>query len=172
MNVLSRFVAPVLLVLSLAALPVGSARAVGDLVCTVASETSFNPALKPYSQQTHVTFSADYNGCISLSRPDITSGLREGSYDGPRSCLALPPNGQAQFTVVWNTNEVSVVDGTTQSVDVAGQTVHTITGTVLSGPFAGRTYIEEVNQLSLSLLNCLLGPGIPNQTGIGVVTIN
>jgi hypothetical protein len=143
----------------------------GDLACVVSSDVEFDPGLtlKPTLQT--ITYDVSYSGCTSLTGSPITSGNRAGSFQGVRSCLALPPSGNQNFPVHWNTNQTSTVTGTTQSVDVAGQTIHTITGSVTNGPFTGDTWVETVVQPSLSLLDCL-DDGVTSQSGTGALVIS
>ncbi|MFD1215959.1 hypothetical protein [Microbulbifer celer] len=153
------------------ALPLSQAFAVGELTCTASADISFSPGLRLFTQQTDINFDVNYSGCTSLTGSTITGGSRSGSFTGDRSCLALPASGSATIEVYWDNGQTSVVDATTQSTDAAGQTVHILTGPIISGPFAGLTYNEELVQASLDLLSCLVAPGVQSQTGIGVVTI-
>lgn len=153
------------------ALPFNSAFAVGELTCTASADISYSPGLRLFSQQTDINFDVDYSGCTSLTGSTITGGSRSGSFTGSRSCLALPPSGSATIEIYWDNGQTSVVDATTQSTDAAGQTVHLLTGPIISGPFAGLTFSEQLVQASLDLLSCLVAPGVESQTGIGVVEI-
>ncbi|WP_250461299.1 hypothetical protein [Microbulbifer litoralis] len=153
------------------ALPSGNALAVGELTCVASSEISYSPGLRLFTQQTDITFDTGYSGCTSLTGSPIISGSRSGSFSGPRSCLALPPSGSALVEVTWSNGQISVVDATSQSTDAAGQTIHLITGPIISGPFTGRTFNEQIVQASLDLLYCLTAPGVTFQSGTGVMEI-
>lgn len=153
------------------ALPASQALAVGELTCVATSEVTYSPGLRLFTQETNITFDANYTGCVSLTGSTITSGSRSGSFIGPRSCLALPPSGSGPLEVNWSNGESSLVDATSQSTDVGGQTVHLITGPIISGAFAGKMFNEQIVQASLNLLYCLIAPGITSQTGTGVVEI-
>lgn len=147
------------------------AHAVVDVICSLHSVVTFTPGLRLHEQMTHTTFDVDYDNCVSLTRPDITAGGRSGSFDRPRGCLTVPPGGARLIQITWNTGEVSVIEATAQSVDSGGQTVYTLRGTVIEGPFTGQPYLEEIVQLSPDLLYCLFPPGITSQQGIGLVEI-
>lgn len=152
-------------------LPASNAFAVGELTCTASSDISYSPGLRLFEQETDVTFDVNYSGCTSLTGSSITGGSRSGSFTGPRSCLTLPPSGSATVEIYWSNGQTSVVDATTQSTDVGGQTVHLLSGPIISGPFAGKTFSEEIVQASLDLLSCLTAPGVESQTGVGVAEI-
>ncbi|MFF5900133.1 hypothetical protein ACFY8O_29975 [Streptomyces argenteolus] len=143
-----------------------------ELTCTAASTVTYSPGLTLAPTLQTVTFDVSYSGCTSpLGTSGVTSGSRHGSFQDIRSCLALPASATQSFPVDWNAGASSQVSGTTQSVDAAGQVVHIIIGPVMTGQFAGDTYVEEINQASLDLLQCALGTGVKSQTGVGVVTL-
>jgi hypothetical protein len=143
-----------------------------DLTCTATSTVTYSPGLTLTPTLQTVTFNVSYSGCTSLfGTSSVTSGSRHGSVQDTRSCLALPANTTQSFPVDWNTGPDSQVTGSTQSVVAGGQVVHTITGSVASGQFAGDTFIEEINQLSLNLTQCALPGGVKSQTGVGAVTL-
>lgn len=152
-------------------LPASNALAVGELTCTASADITYSPGLRLFEQQTDITFDASYSGCLSLTGSTITSGGRSGSFSGPRSCLALPPSGSALVEINWSDGQVSIVDATTQSTDVAGQTVHLLSGPIISGPFTGKIFNEQLVQASLDLLSCLVAPGATSQTGVGVAEV-
>jgi hypothetical protein len=89
-----------------------------------------------------------------------------------RGCLsALPPSASGTFEVTWDTGEKSTVTGTSTSQDVAGQTVLTLTGVVVSGPFVGASFTEVLVQSNLDLLGCLAPPGVQSQSGLGTLAV-
>ncbi|MGW1136626.1 hypothetical protein [Streptomyces zhihengii] len=143
-----------------------------ELTCTATSTVTYSPGLSLVPTQQTVTFDVAYSGCISpLGVSSVLSGSRQGSFQDTRSCLTLPAPATQSFPVAWNTGNDSQVNGSTQSVDVGGQVLHTITGSVTSGQFDGNTFVEEMNQISPDLLQCAVGTGVRSQTGIGVVTL-
>jgi hypothetical protein len=147
------------------------ANAIGP-TCTASSQTTFSPGLTLTPTTQDITFAAGFSNCLTPGRPDITSGTRTGSFTGPRSCLSpLPPPSNGTFVVTWNTTQTSTIIGTVTAQDVAGQTVHTITGTVTSGLFTGSAYTEVIAQTSLDLLSCITPPGVRSQSGLGTLTI-
>jgi hypothetical protein len=158
--------------------PIEKAFAIGELTCVADSTVNFNPGLRIQEQSITTTFNVNYSSCTSLTGSIITSGNRNGSFIGTRSCLLLPPAGTAEFTVQWSNGQSSVINGTSQSVEVAGQTVHLLNGPVIAGEFFGKTYSEQVVQTALDLndplvlLDCLFPPGILSQTGVGLMEIN
>ncbi|MCW8126720.1 hypothetical protein [Microbulbifer halophilus] len=158
-------------ILICAVLPFSKAFAVGELTCTASADITYSPGLRLFEQQTDITFDVGYSGCTSLTGSTITGGSRSGSFTGSRSCLALPASGSATIEIYWDDGQTSVVDATTQSTDAAGQTVHILTGPIISGPFAGKIFSEELVQASLDLLSCLVAPGVESQTGVGTAQI-
>jgi hypothetical protein len=143
-----------------------------DLTCTATSTVTYSPGLTLIPTLQTVTYNVTYSGCTSpLGTSNVTGGSRHGSFQDVRSCLALPASATQSFPVDWNTGSDSQVTGRTQSVDAGGQVVHLITGNVTSGQFAGDTFTEEINQLSLDLVQCAAG-GVQSQSGVGVVTLN
>lgn len=150
--------------------PAAAQAAVGDLVCTATSTTTFSPGLTLVPTTQSITFSVQYSGCTSTNGVTVTGGSRSGSFTGVRSCLSVPPSGSGSVTVTWNDATTSTIDGTSQSVDVGGQSVHTLTGPVTSGRLSGDTFVEEITQASLNLLTCAT-TGVTSQSGIGVVTL-
>lgn len=140
--------------------------------CTASSQTTFSPGLTLSSTTQDINFTAGFSNCLTPGRPDVTSGTRTGAFTGPRSCLSpLPPPSNGTFLITWNTKETSTVIGTVTANDVAGQTVHTITGTVTSGLFTGSSYTEVIAQTSLDLLTCLTPPGVQFQSGLGTLVV-
>lgn len=149
----------------------GPAQAVGP-TCVATSTVSFSPGLTFTPTTQTIGFDVQYSGCVTLGRPDIVSGTRQGSYVGTRSCLSvLPPSASGTFVVTWNTGETSTVTGTSSGQDVAGQSVLTLSGTVTAGLFVGSSFTEVITQASLDLTGCLIPPGITSQSGVGAVTL-
>lgn len=147
------------------------ASAVGP-TCTASSQSTFSPGLLLTPSTQDIAFTAGFSNCLTPGRPDVTSGTRSGTFTGSRGCLSiLPPSANLTFVVEWNTGETSTVQGTATGQDVAGQTVHTITGTVTGGLFTGSSYTEVMTQASLNLLQCLAPPGVQSQTGLGTLTV-
>jgi hypothetical protein len=157
----------ILLAAMMAGAPSVASAGVGDFTCTAGSVTTFSPGLLLQERQQNISFNVGYGNCLSTTEPKITSGTRSGSFSGPRGCLSAPPSGTSTFTVTWNTGQTSDVTAVSGGYDVAGQTVHTLTGTVIGGLFTGSAFVEAIPQVSLNLLGCLSGPGVQSQTGLG-----
>lgn len=146
--------------------------AVGDLTCTVSNNSAFTPGLRLVEQQTHIAYDVGYSDCTSMSHPEITSGSHSGTFDGPRGCLSLPPSHTPTVTITWNTGETSTIAATASGYDAGGQTLHTITGTVIDGVFADAVFAELIVQVNPKLTQCLASPGVTSQTGLGAVSIS
>ncbi|HEU5469858.1 MAG TPA: hypothetical protein VFV67_04340 [Actinophytocola sp.] len=149
--------------------PGPAAATVGDLACTVSSTITYSPGITLTPSNQTVTWSVQYSGCTSTTGATVTTGSRGGSITRERSCLAVEPPLDGTRTITWNDATTSVVDSTGLAVDAGGQTVYTITGTVISGRFTGDTFLEVVTQSSLNLLACAT-TGVTSQTGTGAVT--
>lgn len=178
-NHILRLLTAVLLIASGSLYAAGAAAAapadIGDLTCNVTSKVTYDPPLTNTPKETHITFDATYKDCYSLTGSTVTSGSRSGHFtDDSRSCLDVPLGGEQQeFTVQWDGERSSTVQGTAQGGDVLGATEHTLTGPVTDGEFDGGTFAEVVVQAPTNLLDCLplLGKGVATQTGAGQLTI-
>lgn len=141
-----------------------------QVTCVVNADVTFKPGLKLLSSPQHITYKVTYSGCTSSTGAPVSGGSHSGSFYGPRGCAELPPSHWMIFDVNWDAGEDSHVEGHAQGVDVAGQSVHTIVGSVTGGQFAGSTFIEEITQPSLDLLKCAT-VGVKSQSGVGVVSL-
>lgn len=133
-----------------------------DVTCTVPSSeaTSYNPPLT--LTPTDVTFSSTihYGPCISLSRPDVTSGSRSLQVLTPqRTCLTLLETADSNFAITWNTGEISTISGMRIASVVGAVLAVTVTGTVTSGPFSGDSVIQTSVGPATDVLACTLGLG-------------
>jgi hypothetical protein len=164
-------VAALVLALAGAIFVSGPAQAAGP-TCTASSQATFSPGLQLLPTTQDIAFNAGYSNCVTPGHPEITSGVRSGTFTGPRGCLSiLPPSASGTFVVTWNTGQTSTVTFTQTGQDVAGQTVLTATGTVTSGLFLGASFTEVLTQASLDLTACLIPPGVQSQSGVGTLVV-
>ncbi|MET8578997.1 hypothetical protein [Streptomyces sp. NPDC005012] len=133
-----------------------------DLTCTVPSSeaTTYKPPLTLTSQDVTFSSTVQYGPCVSLSRPEISSGSRSLQVLTPdRSCLTLLETAVSDFTITWNTGRTSTVSGHRTATVVGAALVVTVTGNVTSGVFAGDSVVQTSTGPATDILACTLGLG-------------
>ncbi|MFF8092571.1 hypothetical protein [Streptomyces sp. NPDC016675] len=150
----------------LAASPVhASARQAGgllDVTCTPPSSavSSYNPPLSNTPQTSQSTVSYQLGPCVSLSRPDVTSGSSVVvNPPRQRTCLDLLAGGSMTLIITWNTGETSTVTANFNTTVVGALLQVIITGTVTSGLFQGDAVVLNQTGPATQVLQCTLGLG-------------
>lgn len=131
------------------------------LTCTPPSSdvVAYDPPLTNTPQTTDFTLSMQFDPCVSVTRPDITSGTSSVETTVERSCLQLLDNFEFTHTIVWNTGETSTMSGPVTVNVVGAALVATHTGTVTDGVFEGDSFVRVVTGPATDVLLCTLGLG-------------
>ena len=142
-----------------------------ELTCTTEQRTTYSPGVTLFPSHQDIRLDSTFAGCVSPTRPSVTSGSASFSLAGSRSCLALDRTIAGTSRITWNTGETSVYSYSSTTATLAGQIVVTIVGSVTSGPFQGGAITILVASPAVNLLSCLFPPGITSRTGVGTVVI-
>jgi hypothetical protein len=143
--------------------------------CSAVTETHYDPGLTNTEQPVEVTFTTDYQSCQVLDGGAIT--MAQDSYtvfDIVRSCMdLLGSHPVPDYTVTWNTGEVSHVDATFSVTQVQSTLVVVQEGEVFAGPFSGMRYRHEVGYASVDVLTeCSSPDGLQGlENGLLTLTI-
>jgi hypothetical protein len=145
------------------------------LACGTGNQNqNYNPGIVAIPRRIHLTGSGQYSSCVSTDGRDISTASFTVNGEGTASCLlaAIP----SQNTVLWRTVNGALAGASViqfnSGVDIkpVGQSVVVITGTVISGLYAGHTVEKTIvltNANLLTTLECLNlgGDGIVNSGG-------
>jgi len=141
---------------------------VGDLQCDGVESQTYDPPLTLQLTHHHVSATATLR-CESLTVPQIQSAQATLSGTGTLNCLTGSTTGTITFRYNDNIGS-SVVDyngGITVRPD--GQTVSTITGTVVGGVFEGDTMSWTTVMATTDITKCFT-TGVQTVAGAATVT--
>jgi hypothetical protein len=143
-----------------------------DVTCVGTEPTTFTPGLLLTTQTGTIHSETHLDNCVSTSDPTLASGSAVIDVTIPMSCLIFAVTGPRTETITWNNGQTSTLAFPGAVSVVAGaQFIHTSTGTVASGQFAGKTVIEQRVGPAPTLLNCLAPPGVTSRTQVVVLEI-
>jgi len=148
-----------------------AAQAVTALQCQGTESDAYAPGVTFQPRLFTITITGRLGSCI-----DAAGEVSSGSY-GPEQvsiyagCDDLFDAFQGSRVFVWSTGDVSVLEGSGQSTEVAGQVVTTFTGTILQGRFQGESAIQTITLPQPSVLRCLT-TGYTGATGVTTLTIS
>jgi hypothetical protein len=154
------------------AVPTPASAQIENITCTGSSSQTFTPGLTNTSQEVVLGATDVYGPCVSLSHPDITSGIAVYSDIFRLSCTTLLVAGEAPYTIAWNDdgNSSSTMLVTFTLTNVSGQTAIKLQGTVTSGVFAGGTVTALLPYVQPNAAACASEEGLTSQTGL--LTLN
>ncbi|MFI2783557.1 hypothetical protein [Streptomyces sp. ALB3] len=146
-----------------------------DITCTPPSSnsTTFSPPLTNTPALVTRTGSAQFGPCVSLSRPDVTSG---SSSRPPTSllldCSDLLTASSTTTTITWNTGETSTLSLNSTATIIGAALITTATGTVTAGLFQGDTVVRTTVAPALTVTTCTLGLGnVPSLYALSTLEI-
>jgi len=148
-----------------------AAHAVTALQCQGTESDVYTPGVTFQPRLFTITITGRLISCV-----DAAGQVSSGSY-GPEQvavyagCDDLFDAFHGSRTFVWNTGDASVLEGSGQSTEVAGQVVTTFTGTIVQGRFQGQSAIQTITLPQPSALQCLT-TGYTGATGIDTLTIS
>lgn len=143
--------------LGLAATP-SQAQSLDTITCTGSTQSTFNPPLTNQLADTTFNSQTTYGTCISTIA-GITGGSRSVSAPINSSCLELLDSESLTMTIDWNNGQSSTVQANAIANIAAAVFTVTQTGTVTGGPFAGRSFVQQLTAPSLDITLCTLGLG-------------
>jgi hypothetical protein len=161
------------LVMSLATVPAQAAPAVVlDATCVGTSTVNYQPGLTYTPQSVTVQGTINLN-CVSsnLSTPLLLEGTISGGGTGTLNCALLNPSSSGTSSIAWKTiNGAPYATSTytyTTSIGpgAAGTTVHTNTGNITSGLFAGDGILLVTVYANLDLDACGTPEGLTSRSG-------
>jgi hypothetical protein len=154
----------------LASLAVGmpSAHASTESITCSGSETlTYNPGLKLFERTVTLDVVVNFGPCISTN-PAISSGTAAtppGGVPAKLSCLNLLDSPTGVASIRWNNGTKSRYSFNQVTSTLAGQLVATTFGTVIEGPFLGRSLSIVFVSPAPNLLNCLSPSGLTARSG-------
>lgn len=154
-----------------AATRVGSAHPqLGVLQCLGTESDTYSPGVIIRARQFTVTTTGRLTSCV-----DGAGAVVSGTY-GPEQftldvgCSDLFDAFHSVRTIRWNTGDTSVMEGSGQSDEVAGQVITTITGTITQGRFQGLSAVQTITLPQPGALQCLT-TGYTGATGVTTLTL-
>lgn len=96
---------------------------------------------------------------MSLSHPDVDSGIRQNTATRTRDCVTLLNPGTTTYTITWDTGQESHLTSNRVTNVIGATLVITYTGVVTSGLFAGDTFVQTVTGPAIDITLCTLGLG-------------
>lgn len=142
------------------------------MTCPAGSQTvSFSPGVTSTPQNISVTFSVALGVCVSLTQPQIYGGSSQGSVTVTLDCLDLLSTTTGTQTFHWRDGQSSVLSFTRTVTNINGQTVITLTGSIICGAFTGRTAVCTVVEPALALTACQTPQGLTGQSGVTTLLI-
>ncbi|MEV7803004.1 hypothetical protein AB0O28_08665 [Microbispora sp. NPDC088329] len=144
------------------------ARSSALVQCQGTESDAYDPGVIFQPRTFEITTTGRFTSC--LGGGEVTGGSYDEQFSMSAGCNDLLDGFQGARTVTWNTGQASVIEGTGSSTAVAGQVVTTFTGTVTSGPFAGRSVVQLITLPQPGLLKCLT-TGFTGATGVTTLTI-
>lgn len=142
----------------------------GVLQCLGTESDTYSPGVIVQARQFTVTTVGQFTSCL-----DGAGAVVSGTY-GPEQftldvgCSDLFDAFHSVRTIRWNTGDTSVMEGSGQSDEVAGQVITTITGTVTEGRFQGVSAVQTITLPQPGVLQCLT-TGYTSATGVTTLTL-
>ena len=147
------------------------AQAVTALQCLGTESDTYTPGVTFQPHPFTITVTGQFGSCI-----DAAGQVTSGSY-GPEQigidagCDDLFDGFQGSRTFLWNTGDTSVLEGSGQSTEAAGQVVTVFTGTIVQGRFQGESAVQTITLPQPGVLQCLT-TGYTGTTGVNTLTIS
>jgi len=140
------------------------------LQCLGTESDTYSPGVTFQPRPFTVTTAGRLSSCV-----DGSGAVVSGAY-GPEQ-FTLDVGGSDLFddfhsvrTIRWNTGDTSVMEGSGESNEVAGQVITTITGTITRGRFQGLSGVQVITLPQPGLLQCLT-TGYTGATGVTTLTL-
>ena len=140
------------------------------LQCTGSESDTYSPGVIFQARPFTVTTAGQFSSCL-----DGAGEVTSGAY-GPEQftldvgCSDLFDSFHGVRTIQWNTGDTSVMDGSGQSTEVAGQVITTVTGTITQGRFQGLNAVQTITLPQPGVLQCLT-TGYTSATGVTTLTL-
>jgi hypothetical protein len=139
-----------------------------EVVCKATTTATYTPGLLLAARQVSVDADTQYTPCLGGGVDAGSAGIN-ATFSA--SCLNLGGSSSGVSAISWNDNTTSFFSYNQTTVNVAGQSVTTRTGSISAGKFTGATALSETIVPTLNFTNCLAPPGITSVTGVGTLTI-
>lgn len=154
-------------------LPAASAHAsiLQTLTCQGTEFTTFSPALTRTATATFISSADTFGPCVSTDT-SISGGLSYTETSDPTaSCGTLLSGGSGQTTFLWSNGNSSTFSYSRTTIDLNGEIISTLTGTITSGEFAGNLATEVLVLPTLDLTACESAAGISTASGTATIEI-
>lgn len=142
----------------------------GVLQCQGTESDTYSPGVVIQPRQFTVTTTGRFTSCL-----DGAGAVMSGTY-GPEQftldagCSDLFDAFRGVRTIRWNTGDTSVMEGSGQSSEAAGQVITTFTGTIIQGRFQGLSALQTITLPQPGVLQCLT-TGYTGATGVTTLTL-
>jgi len=142
----------------------------GALQCLGTESDTYSPGVVLQPRPFTITTTGRFTSCL-----DSAGAVVSGTY-GPEQftldvgCSDLFDAFQGVRTIRWNTGDTSVMEGSGQSSEVAGQVITTFTGTITQGRFQGLSAEQTITLPQPGVLQCLT-TGYTGATGVTTLTL-
>ena len=142
-----------------------------DLTCQGTQTVNFTPGLLLTPKQVIFKASDDFTSCVSVPDPSIKSGTYTSTAQALLSCLTVLQPGTGTKTFTWSNGQTSTFTHSSTVLQVAGQTLMTLTGTITAGKFMGDTAVQVITIASTNPLGCVASPGVTSAQGTSTLVI-
>lgn len=171
-----RLVATVLpLALGVGTLPAAASAAGAQpltaLQCQGTESDAYTPGVTFQPHPFTLTVNGHFGSCLD-SAGQVTGGVYGPEQVGiDAGCNDLYDPFQGSRTFTWSTGDSSVLLGSGQSTEAAGQVITTFTGTIVDGRFQGQSAVQTITLPQPGVLQCLT-TGYTGAIGITTLTIS
>ncbi|MCY1040515.1 hypothetical protein OV208_04200 [Corallococcus sp. bb12-1] len=134
------------------------------LVCAGQEKTKYTPGLTYAQRQVSFTGQADLD--CPLLTPAVGTATIKTSGSSMQSCTPALTSASSQITIDWGDGTRSVARGSTVlSTKPLGESVITLTGTVVSGRFKDATIVRTLTLLAPDPALCNTSQGVTQVEG-------
>lgn len=154
-----------------AAAPTGSARPqLGVLQCQGTESDTYSPGVIFQPRPFTVTTAGQFSSCLDGAGAVVSGTYGPEQFSLDVGCSDLFDAFHSVRTIRWNTGDTSVMEGSGQSDEVAGQVITTITGAITQGRFQGLAAVQTITLPQPGVLQCLT-TGYTDATGVTTLTL-
>jgi hypothetical protein len=142
----------------------------GVLQCLGTESDTYNPGVIAQARQFTVTTGGQFTSCLDGAGAVVSGMYGPEQFTLDVGCSDLFDAFHSVRTIRWNTGDTSVMEGSGQSDEVAGQVLTTITGTITQGRFRGVSAVQTITLPQPGVLECLT-TGYTSATGVTTLTL-
>lgn len=140
------------------------------LQCLGTESDTYSPGAIIQPRPFTVTTAGRFSSCVDGAGAVVSGTYGPEQFSLDVGCSDLFDAFHSVRTIRWNTGDTSVMEGSGQSNEVAGQVITTITGTVTQGRFHGLGMVQTIALPQPEVLQCLT-TGYTGATGVTTLTV-